>query len=815
MPEVYMTVRALAGLSLAALVAACGVSKSSADGGPDAGSVTVTITSTTRDTTFVAREAFLAAGEMQISGEPLAEAMGRILSNYSRDHVPSDLYFDNSPNASGPFIDLAGFSTGVESYEYSKQPMNEVGFELGAGTSLVHGPLIDVDGGGGQGSLAAMAARLTHFAEGSHAEGRFAFPAGTYPAANGGGGNFNLDGSGTGAQNPLGWPGIWPTVHVFQKFDPTVNPTSSIGKACAISSDDDPGGAGALGCADYECDSTSMHLVNRAAQITPIITPGADGFSGWKFGLWVLNYLQTMHDAQEHSVSGVDAGALAAVGSIGNQIVGNDGNGKVTLAGTYLASSDIEGFQAQMFIEEMDNRAEDWLMHLGTADGTTLSGFSSLSAAQAYSYSSPLQWFPAEVSVAESNDASGFPVPAYSLHSANSELMDQLGLAMGYAEFYSLTDVNNHDVGGAQAARVFFDGDPFAAGSGAADGMPNFQQRALAMMRVSMVNLDRLHTDPATGAFVDEVTMSGTTEARGATVQASSVAYSILGLRTVLRSLSSQLELYSNNTTDSALGATPLDAAALPLHLPGAASTTFTQRLAVLLKNHAALFFDQLTDATGRAYSGWNFNTSAPSDQSDSLDAHTAAIRGLFAAYLATGDTKYYARAIAVFNRMEVTFYDPDARVYSATPAPVDSVTYTPLRFALLQSSLRDMYELVAARPGGESVEPLLEERVARLNKLVLNGWDDRNQDRIVEWPAECVRSDALPDGGAFPYGGLQMAERTLTGETGSFEEHLDAGQARTQTVDREHDCVPEVDDAHLPSALAASITFLIARSTH
>ena len=63
---------------------------------------------------------------------------------------------------------------------------------------------------------------------------------------------------------------------------------------------------------------------------------------------------------------------------------------------------------------------------------------------------------------------------------------------------------------------------------------------------------------------------------------------------------------------------------------------------------------------------------------------------------------------------MEAVFYDPDARIYAATPAPVDDVEYTPLRFALLQSALRDMYELVAARPGGEALEPVLEDRARR-----------------------------------------------------------------------------------------------------
>ena len=48
---------------------------------------------------------------------------------------------------------------------------------------------------------------------------------------------------------------------------------------------------------------------------------------------------------------------------------------------------------------------------------------------------------------------------------------------------------------------------------------------------------------------------------------------------------------------------------------------------------------------------------------------------------------------------------------------------------------------------------------------------------------------------------GLEMAERTLTGETGSMQEQFLPGQ-RNATSDREHDCVPEIDDAHLPAAL-------------
>jgi len=156
---------------------------------------------------------------------------------------------------------------------------------------------------------------------------------------------------------------------------------------------------------------------------------------------------------------------------------------------------------------------------------------------------------------------------------------------------------------------------------------------------------------------------------------------------------------------------------------------------------------------------------------------------------------------------MQAVFFDPDAQLYVATPAPVDAVQYTPLRFALVQSALRDMYELVAVRPGEAALATTIEDQLARLNKLVLNGWDDRNGDRLVQWPDECVNVVA-----GLPRGGLQMAERALTGEIGSFAEQPLPGEPRVATADREHDCVPEIDDAHLPATLAAAVTFHLAR---
>ncbi len=758
----------------------------------------VTITAQVTSTRFVTREHMLAAGEMQISGEPLAEAMGRDLSHYSRDLLTPDIYNDAD---NGVFwVDLPGFSTAIESYEYSKQPMNNLAFEAGAGPSLVYGPLVDTDGASGPAATAHLATLIQHFAVGSNARDRWVFAAGTFPPNNPLG-DVNPTGAGAAADNPLGWPGIWPTSHVFRSFDPSIDPTSEIALRCSIASDDAPDEIGAVTITgDYECNATTLRLRDRIAQSDAVITPGADGFSGWKYGLWVLNYLQIMHDSTNAAVAAVADGELAAVGVAGNGVTGTDADGLATAPGTFLGSSDIEGFQAQAFILAMDNRAEDWLTHFATSDGATLSGFPSVAAALAYDYAAPLRWFPGAIAVTETDDGSGFPRPAYALAGSGSDLLDLLGLAMGYAEVYTLTDIDNVDVGGSQPARAFFDGDPFAADDQDADGEATLHDRALAMMRVAMVDLDRLHADPVSGLFADTVAMTGATPVRGHTVSTTSVAYAVIGLRTVLRAVSSQLELYSNNTPDTAIGRTSIDA--LPIHFPSDPALAFTGRVTQLARAQANLLLEHLTDASGRAWSGWDLSASAHLDETDVLDAHTAAIRGLFAAFLASGDVRYRDRAIAVFDRMEAVFYDADARIYSVSPAPVASVEFTPLRFALLQSALRDMYELVAARPGGEAREPILESRLGRLNKLVLNGWDDRNGNRFVDWPGECATAS-----GGVPHGGLQMAERALTGELGRFKNAL--GQP---TLDREHDCVPEVDDAHLPAALADSITFEIAR---
>jgi hypothetical protein len=767
--------------------------------------VHVSITGTT-DTRFVTADHMFASVEMQIAGEPLAESMGRALTGYSRDYPVPNLYWVNG----SPQIDLVGFATAVESYEYSKQPMNNLAFESGAGVSFLFGPLVNPSGATGAAARTLLIQRLAHFAAGSNA-------AGTWVHA--------VDG--TDPNNPLGWPGFWPTLHPYRSFDPTINPVSTVAETCSISSDDDPNATGAILNLDYECDYNSLHLPDRATQIDPTITPGASGWAGWKYALWVLNYLQVMHDTAQTGIATVPAGQLAMVGAPGNTVVGTTNNPPppAAVAGTFLGSSSIEGFQAQVMIDEMDNAAEQWLTQLTTTDGATLSGFGSVEEALAYSYASPLRWFPGAVAVTETADASGFPQPTgYAISDAGSHLFDLLGLAGAYATLFTLTDQANAGVGGSQPAMAFFDGDPFPADDQIPDGEATLHDRALGVLRVLVVNIDRLHRDPASGILVDDVTFSGAAPTRGTTIDTASVAYSIVALRTVRRAISSQLQLYSNTTPDTSVAGlmTALDGASIPLTGAPGGATLIADRLDALIDAQAKLLRDQLTTADGHALAGWDVSKMMASSTDDSLDAHAAAVRGLLAAYLATSDTSYRTRAEAVFQRMDSAFYDPGGLIYTSAPFPQPSVTYTPRRFAILEAALRDMYELVGVQPGQAALGALLQNRLARLIKLVLNGWDDFNGNQIVDYDKECLVLSDYPDGHGgtmkLGHGGLQMAERSLSGELGSVCDAIDPAACvdagfspvRQYTPDREHDCVPEISAVHLPSALANAVTFSI-----
>jgi hypothetical protein len=83
----------------------------------------------------------------------------------------------------------------------------------------------------------------------------------------------------------------------------------------------------------------------------------------------------------------------------------------------------------------------------------------------------------------------------------------------------------------------------------------------------------------------------------------------------------------------------------------------------------------------------------------------------------------------------------------------------------------------------------VLEDRIERVIKLYLNGWDDLNGNQVIDQPQECLA------------GRMQMAEQALTGELGRD------GLGRP-TPDRDGDCVIELAHAQQASMQASEVLF-------
>jgi hypothetical protein len=757
-----------------------------------------------RDIRFDTEAAMRAGVEMQTSGEPFAELMGRSLAGYDRNARAPDRY----QHRGRTIVDLTGYAAAVESYEYSRQPMNNVAFESGAGIALPFSPTLargrSASGralGGaalvGMDAIEAMRALVTRAAIGSRAGVRVA--EGERPR-----GFVTIPVPEDNPLNRVGFGGLWATSVAYAGFDPTIRPSNNIGRGCTIE-----GGYGASAgqsvlVGDYECGYSSLHLPSRFGQLETVVTPGAAGAALWKYALWIINYLQLFHDGEGRPVTRVREDELARVGVESNAVRGLREDDTPSVGGVYLGSSEIEGFHGALLIASTV-AATDWILSRAlVTEGGRPAGFASLGEVEAHSDRSSPRWMPGRIVVDEEDDAvAGFARAARTTAvDAAPTLRGQLELVAGFATLFALVDDDNPEVGASQSARAYFDGDPFDRAS--------VRDRWLAGLRWSLVTLEQLFSEvPSTtyrssarapsGAAASAASDAGSGGARDDAraqrhfISVEDAALAVQVLRLARRALSGRLVLYGDATPDGRATRCALDRAARPMF----EEETVVSKLDTRIRAHAELLFERLTNEEGIVRRGWPEGEPEPTR----IESELAAVRGLLEAFLATGEVRFRARALRVWQRIEAGRWDDELGLYRAGASRDDreDLRWSAWRWAHYTSAAREVYKLIGARPGEEALGRTVLERWTRSSKLILNGWNDLDRDDHVDWPDECV---FVRDG--LVRGGLQMAERALTGELGA-----EGGQ---RTADRDRDCVPEIDDAMLPAALASSVLFEVQR---
>ena len=588
-----------------------------------------------------------AALEMQRSGEPFAQLLGYNLANFSRTLAVTDQYLDPATNEWR--TDPLGYALAIESYEYSKQPMNNLSFESGAGLSLMFGPILNPGQLTGDPAYVLLRDRFQQLAAAALATGPTSASLVVSPAPSG---------------NPLntyGWPGLWPVFAEFESFDPTIAPDTGTAPTCTLGGTASAGAFGYGGAgqgtnlvADYECGYNSLNLPARDSQVSKVLSPAALGYATWKQGLWVINYWQTMQDSAGNPIVTAAAEDISAIGTPGNQVVGqyadpSDPTGQTLLPGApgvYLGDIPMEGWQGLTMMEEIDNKAALLLGSLLSADGASLTAAPSIRAADDYDYDAPLLYFPAKVAVTEEATSASpglaaglatgltpglktkyFPRPAgFAIADGSSRLADLSALAGGFAEAFAFTDRNNSQVGGSVPFLATFDGDPFPADDGSPDGEATLHDRTLGVVKIALVDLDRLHFNAVANVLVDSASVSagtagGATVTQGTTVTTTTLAATILALRNTYRGLNGTLQLYSNDTPDTLGVPTALDAAAL-----GGApyQGTLAAHALGLLTAEADFLLARLVDSHGAVANGYDLAASSVDPSPTALESETS-----------------------------------------------------------------------------------------------------------------------------------------------------------------------------------------------
>jgi hypothetical protein len=161
-------------------------------------------------------------------------------------------------------------------------------------------------------------------------------------------------------EQPARLAGLLADPSAVHAVEPTID-ASDASTGCTISSDDDPG---ASGSASLRRLRVRLH---DAAPAQPIGAgehddrPGRVGLGRVEGGALdaqlPAGHARLEREPRQHRARRPARARRVA----GNTILGNGGPGATTVAGTFLGSSDIEGFQAANFLQILDNQAEQWL----------------------------------------------------------------------------------------------------------------------------------------------------------------------------------------------------------------------------------------------------------------------------------------------------------------------------------------------------------------------------------------------------------------------------------------------------------------------
>jgi len=375
--------------------------------------------------------------------------------------------------------------------------------------------------------------------------------------------------------------------------------------------------------------------------MTMQLSPGAMGQTLMKQYLWAQDMLGGFHDANDEAVEPAEG-------------VSPDLPGAPTFDpnnGVFYGGDGLDGFVGQVLTAEAINKVKNILTRLAF-DGTGLGGVDPMT----YDPASGVRYFPHLIAVEEAPVAVGMPPKptGYTVADPTSWLFDQVSLLWGAESFTGMMNPSDDSSPAHMAYHAVFDGDPFPADM-AVTGVPGPYDLMKGASKVVFQNMMAMHWVADSGTFTDTATLMDGKPKPGDRISTFNAGYAVM----VLASFVPQFK------------GTPLETAAMNA-----------------LEAQADFMMAHLMDATG-GFSNGAFTNGTPIAGAHSVMAQAGGIRGLYAAWRATGEQKYLEAANAGYANLIANFWVPERSGFRTTLG-ASVARYTPKVVAALSGALRE-----------------------------------------------------------------------------------------------------------------------------
>jgi hypothetical protein len=384
------------------------------------------------------------------------------------------------------------------------------------------------------------------------------------------------------------------------------------------------------------------------------LNPAAMGQTLMKQYLWAQDMLGAFHDSLDN---GITPDGTVTPDSAGNPHFDPSNN-------VFYGGNNIDGFVGQVLTAEAINKVFYTINNLAY-DGNSLGAVDPMT----YDPANGIQFFPHYIAVTEENvDPTMPPKPATLLVTdSDSYLFDQLSFLWGTLSYQNMMDPNNSSTSSHFAYHVVFDGDPFPPAM-SQTGVPGPFDLMMGTSAIIAKNIFAMHFDGTNGTFVEKSSLVGGSVVRGNEIGTVSAGYIIA----ILKILSEEFN------------GTPLYDMAIN------GINTEANFLINSLKNNDGSFANLFTIGTGK-------------DNSATLvESQSAAIRGLYAAYEATGNATYLTEANSAYDYLISNFYSPEKKAFFTTLGNTQAV-YTPFNVAVISGAMRE-----ARLVGNKNESPLI-----------------------------------------------------------------------------------------------------------